>query len=141
MTAEADRIPSVETYKGCRIHDQQPRARIEAVIKPELDRISAISDPHELFRICGNVSWSPEARLLCRARLLASWELATEGRMPRPEGITLDQIRMHTAGLDSARWRDRWHYCCSLECYKWNVPLQYRAGLDMPVRREVPLTD
>jgi hypothetical protein len=107
MTAEADRIPSLEVYKSCRIHDQQPRERIEAVVKPEIDRISAISDPQELFKISANVSWSPEARLLCRARLLAGWELATEGRMPRPEGISLDQIKMHTGGLDSVRWRDR----------------------------------
>jgi hypothetical protein len=126
-------------YKGCRIHDQQPRERIDGVVKPELDRVFAISDPGRLFEICKSVAWSPEARLFCRARLLAGWELATEGRMPRPEGVTLEMIRAHTAGLDSATWRDREYYATSLDAPKFRVPLQHRAGLDMPVRREVPL--
>jgi hypothetical protein len=143
MTTEADRIPVHEDYpagyKGCRIHDQQPRERVEGVVKPEIDRISAISDPHELFRICGNVSWSPEARLLCRVRLLAGGELATEGRMPRPEGISVDQIKCQTGGLDSVTWRDRTHYCTSLDAPKWRVPVHMRAGRAMPVPREVAL--
>jgi hypothetical protein len=141
LTAEADRIPAVEVYRGCRIHDQQPESRVEAVVKPELDRVFAISDPGKLFEICQSVAWSPEARLLCRVRLLAGWELAAEGRLSRPEGITIEKVKAHTAGLNSVTWRDRLHYCTSLDTPKWNLPRQYRAGLDMPVKREVPLRD
>jgi hypothetical protein len=140
MTAESDRIPCIEVYRGCRIHDQQSRQRIETV-KSEIDRIFVISDPRELFDICKSVSFSPEARLLCRARLLAGWELATEGRMPRPEGVTIDLVRAHTAGLDSITWRDPNYYCGQLDAPKWHVPSQYRAGLDQPVKRDVPLAD
>ena len=139
MTSEADRIPCAEVYKGCRVHDSQPRARIEGVVKPEIDRVFGISDPRELFDICRNVSWSPEARLLCRARLLAGWELATEGRLPRPEGLTLEGVRAHTAGLDSVQWRDRNHYCSDLDYPMWALPLRYREGVPQPVKREAPL--
>src|SRR6266436_3493040 len=139
MTSEADRIPAVEVYKGCRIHDQQPPERIETVVKPEIDRVFAISDPRQLFEICKNVSWSPEARLLCRARLLAGWELATEGRMPRPEGVTIESVKAHTAGLDSAIWRDRHYYCSDLDYPMWALPLIYREGVPQPVKREVPI--
>src|SRR6266851_2608080 len=141
MTTEAERIPCTEVYRSCRIHDQQPPERIETIVKPEIDRVFAISDPRELFEICKNVSWSPEARLLCRARLLAGWELATEGRLPRPEGITIEGVKAHTGGLDSRTWRDRDHYCSSLDSCMWAVPRQFRAGLDQPVKREVRLTD
>jgi hypothetical protein len=139
MTAEADRIAAAETYKGVRVHDSQPRSRIEGVVKPEIDQILAISDPQHLFEISGNVSWSPEARLLCRARLLAGWELATEGRMPRPEGITIDRIKAATGGLDSITWRDPLNYCSDLDFPKYGGPLDRRASLPQPVRREVPL--
>jgi hypothetical protein len=139
LTAEADRIPAVEIYKGCRIHDQQPKSRIETVVKPEIDRVFAIFDPQRLFSICGNVSWAPEARLLCRARLLAGWELATEGRMPRPEGITIESVKARTGGLDDTTWRDNHHYCSRLDYPKWCMPLQYREGVPQPAEREVPI--
>jgi hypothetical protein len=146
MAEEDDRIPAHADYpagyRGCRIHDKQPRERVETIVKPELDRIFAISDPQKLYEICGNVSWSPEARLLCRARLLAGWELATEGRMPRPAGFTLDQIKAHTGALDSITWRDPFFYCSDLDYPKYGMPVHAR-GADYvgPVPRETPLRE
>jgi hypothetical protein len=58
--------------------------------------------------------------------------------MPRPEGITIELVKAHTAGLDSAKWRDRDHYCSGLDYPKYAVPLRYRAGVHQPVKREVP---
>jgi hypothetical protein len=139
MTAENDRIPCLEVYRNCRVHDQQSPERISGIVKPEIDRVFAISDPRELFEICKSVKWSPEARLLCRARLLAGWELATEGRMPRPEGVTIEKVKAHTAGLDSVGWRDHEYFCTSLDRPKFHVPRQHRAGLDQPMKRDVPL--
>jgi hypothetical protein len=96
-----DRIEAVTLYRGCRVHDEQSPERIAAVVLPELDQVFGISDPQKLFALCGDVSWCPEARLLAASRLRGVFELAVEGRMPRPVGITLEQIAARTAGIDS----------------------------------------
>ena len=138
MTAEADRIPAVELYRECRIHDQQSPVRIETV-KREIDRVFDIADPQRLFEICGDVGWSPEARLLCAARLMGIWELATEGRAPRPVGITLELIKARTAGIDSVRWRDPDRFCSMLDV-EWRSPVEVRdADYRGPALRETPL--
>jgi hypothetical protein len=116
-----DQIPAQEIYRNCRVHDQQPPERV-ALVKRELDQIFDIADPQKLFKICGDAAWSPEGRLLAATRLLASWELATEGRMARPEGITIETIKACTAGLDSALWRSPRHYCSDLCDEKRAVP-------------------
>jgi hypothetical protein len=139
MAAEADRIPAIEVYRGCRIHDEQPRERIETIVKREIDQVFGISEPQRLFEICGDVGWSPEARLLCQARLMGVWELATEGRMPRPVGLSLEQIKANTAGLDSIAWRDPDRFCSVLDV-EWRTPVEVRgADYRGAVLRETPL--
>jgi hypothetical protein len=79
----SDKIPIVETHKGVSIHDAQPSARIEGVVKPEIDRAHAMTDASSLFDFAGDPMNSPEARLRAAARCEASWELAAESREVR----------------------------------------------------------
>jgi hypothetical protein len=100
-----DKNPIVGTYKGVGIHDAQLSARIEGVVKPEIDRVHAMTDRSSLFDFAGDPMNSPEARLLAAARCETSWELAAEGREVRPD-LDLVMLRALTAGLDSVGWRD-----------------------------------
>ena len=95
----SDKISIVETYKGVGIHDLQTSARIEGVVKLEIDRVHAMTDPSSLFDFAGDPTKNPEARLLAAARCEASWELAAESREVRPD-VDLTKLRALTAGLD-----------------------------------------
>ena len=64
------------------------------------------------------------------------WELATEGRMPRPVGLSLEQLKARTAGLDSVTWRDPDRYCNVLDAPVEVCEGDYRG----PVVREIPLS-
>jgi hypothetical protein len=110
-----DRIPALTIYRGCRIHDEQSPERIAAVVLPEIDQVFGIPNAHRLFEICGDVAWSPEARLLAASRLMGVFELAVEGRMPRPVGVSIELIKARAAGLDSVTWRDPHRYCSVLD--------------------------
>src|SRR5690242_12333703 len=60
-----DRIPIVETYRGVGIHNEQPRKRIERVVKPEIDRVfDELHGVRELFEFAKSAANSPEARML-----------------------------------------------------------------------------
>jgi hypothetical protein len=142
MPNPGDQIPAIETYRNVRIHNEQPLERIEHVVKPQLDKILASDDLQALFAVCQDITWSPEARLLARSKLLAALEAAANNRMPKPPGITVEAVRAQTAGLDSVTYRDRHYYCTTLEIWRWGMPVQHRpADFKMPVKREVPLTD
>jgi hypothetical protein len=128
------KIAIAEVYKGVGVHADQPRERIERVVRPEIDRVLGMTDSQGLFALCGDVSWSPEARMLAGAMLEALWDLAVNERRERPKGIDLDVVRARVGGLNSANWRSRTHYCCLLD----PGPAPGQPG---PVPREVPLTD
>jgi hypothetical protein len=110
----SDKIPIVETYKGVVIHDAQLSARIEGVVKPEIDRVHAMTDPSSLFGFAGDSINCPEARLLAAARCEAAWELAAESREARPD-VDLVMLRALTAGLDFVGWRDPFAYTTLLD--------------------------
>ena len=109
MTRAEDRIPIVETYRGVGIHDQQPRERIDGVVKPAIDRVLGIGDVKRLAEYAADTGNPPEARLLASARVEAMWELAAESREQRP-AIDMAVVKASVAGLQSARWRSSQYY-------------------------------
>ncbi|GJD64417.1 hypothetical protein [Methylobacterium frigidaeris] len=104
-----DRIPIVETYRGVGIHAFQPRDRIEAMVKPAIDRVFGLSDPAALARYLGDPTHPPEARLFAKARIEALWQLAAESRELRP-AVNIVEVRAMAAGLGSLHWIDPRHY-------------------------------
>lgn len=109
MTQADDRIPIVETYRGVGIHDQQPRERIDGVVKPAIDRVLGIGDVKRLAEYAADTGNPPEARLLASARIEAMWELAAESRELRPD-IDLVVVKASVAGLQSVRYRHPEYY-------------------------------
>lgn len=109
MTEAQDRIPIVETYRGVGIHDQQPRDRIDGVVKPAIDRVLGIGDVKRLADYAADTGNPPEARLLASARVEAMWELAAESREQRPD-IDMAVVKASVAGLQSMRWRSSQYY-------------------------------
>jgi hypothetical protein len=121
------RMPTVGAHRGVAIHGFQPVERIEVVVRPEIDRVYAMSAPVDLAKFAADASNCPEARLFAAARVEACWQLAAEGRAIRPP-VDLEKLRAATAGLDDLHWCD---------------PRRYGALFDFrgSVPREVPLTD
>lgn len=99
-----DIIPIVGRHRGVPLHDRQDEARL-TVVRAEIDRVLDLSDVDKLIELCGNVTWSPEARLTAAAKLRAMYELAAEDRKTRPPKIDLAYIGACTAGLNSRNWR------------------------------------
>ena len=106
-------VPIAEHYRGVPVHADQPRRRIERVVKREIDDVlDEINDIDELLAYCRDASHCPEARLLACAKIEAHWSLAAEERRVRPDGDALGVARACTAGLNSIIWRSPWAYCC-----------------------------
>lgn len=104
-----DKIQPVEIYRGVDIQDCQPPARIEAVVKPEIDAVFAMTEVRDLVQYCDDTSKPPEARLLAVAKLKALHQIAADDRTERPN-INLEYIDAATVGLDSRSWRSPWYY-------------------------------
>jgi hypothetical protein len=107
------KIPIVETHRGVGIHDFQDPDHIREVVKPEIDRVFAMSDARELFAYAEHYLNPPEARLFAGAKYKAMHELrasAHETRLGR-----LEHLNAALAGLDSLNWIDPWHIGCILE--------------------------
>jgi hypothetical protein len=87
-------MPIAATYKGVGIHAGQSAKRV-GLVRREIDKIAKISDLLELFEICGDCSWSPEARLFAGARVLPAFSLRQSGarRIPTSIGRTLKPAR------------------------------------------------
>ena len=122
-------MPIAATYKGVGIHAGQPAKRIAAVVKPEIDKVSRISDLERLFEIAGDPSFCPEARLFSAARCIAGLELLTERREARPD-IAREDVEARIAGLASIRWAHPSKYCSDLDAHP-----------ERAVQREQPLDD
>jgi hypothetical protein len=134
LTESGDEIPIAEYYRGIGIFIDQPAQRIRDVVRPEIDLIFDLHDPSALFAFACDHFRCPEARLFAGAKLLTMFEMAAEHRWTRPGNITREEVHAATAGLNSLRWRDPWHYGCMLRS---PMPGQHRE----PPRREVPLVD
>jgi hypothetical protein len=99
-----------QTYRGVQIQNFQTRERIEQRVKPEIDRVMAITGIAELFRYCADVSCPPEARLLAGAMLEAIFNNAVDDRRERPD-IDLKLVGAYLAGLhEGDSWRSPWSY-------------------------------
>jgi hypothetical protein len=117
----ADSIPIVATHRGVGIHEGQPRARIDGVVRPAIDLVFTMADAAELARYAADAGNPPEARLFAAARCEAAWQLAAEGRASRP-AVDLLQVRASVAGLNSAGWMSQTHFCSLLDIADGAVP-------------------
>jgi hypothetical protein len=90
-----DVIEIVELYRGVGIESDQPRERIEHVVKPQIDIVHDIDDPDQLLAYADNARNPPEARLLAAAKCEAAFEISTEERRLRPP-IDMERARAPT---------------------------------------------
>ena len=114
MTDSTDAIRIIETYKNVGIHDLQPRERIEAVVKPEIDIVAEMVDPLKLFAFALDPLRAPEARLAAAARCEAAAGIAT-ARRERGPAVDIDKLHAAVAGLDSQVWRSPVYYGSDLD--------------------------
>lgn len=129
MKDDDDTIPTIGTYRGVDLHDQQSPARLD-VVRRAIDHTFSVVDIGELSRLAGDARWSPEARLLAAAKLEAMLAIAADERKVRPI-IDLEKVRASVAGLNSVKWRDPRHFASLLDV---TAP-----GEEGPVKREEPL--
>ncbi len=128
--SQDDKIPTIGTYRGVGLHDQQSPERLD-VVRAAIDQVFDVVDIRELLKIAASPRWPPEARLLAAAMLEAMMQIAADERKVRPN-IDLVRVRAAVAGVDSMRWRDRLHFASMLD----HGPA---PGEDSPVPREAPL--
>ena len=124
-------IPIIGYHRGIGLHDMQDEPRLE-VVRRDIDDALALNDVRDLFELSRDCSRSPEARLAAAERIKAIWALYEEKRRARPaSGITIEDVEAAVGGLDSAAWRDPWHY---------GVLADPCLGSPGPVKRETPLS-
>src|SRR5262245_31988388 len=121
-----DAIPTVGTYKGVPLEDNQSEARL-GLVRAEIDFVLGMTDAAALAEWAGNIWNSSESRQLAAAMCESLWTVASETRANRP-AIDLEKLRASIAGLGSKKWRDPWRYCSMLDAAGGAV-------------REVPLDD
>jgi hypothetical protein len=115
-----DAIPTVGSYKGIPLEDQQTPERL-AVVRREIDVVLGLTDPSALVRWAADSWHSPESRQLACAMAESMWVVAAETRNNRPP-IDLEKLRASTAGLGSRRWRSPTHFCSDLDHDENAVP-------------------
>jgi hypothetical protein len=111
---DSDKIPTIGTYKGISLEDQQSDVRLE-LVRREIDLVLGMTDACELADWAGNPRHSPESRQLAAAIAETAWTIAAETRALRPAGISLDLLYASTAGLGSKTWRDPDRHCSLLD--------------------------
>jgi hypothetical protein len=111
---DSDKIPTIGTYKGISLEDQQSDVRLE-LVRREIDLVLGMTDAGELADRAGNPMHSPESRQLACAMAETAWTIAAETRALRPAGISLDLLYASTAGLGSKTWRDPDRHCSLLD--------------------------
>jgi hypothetical protein len=108
-----DEIPTIGTYRGVPLEDQQSDARL-ALVRAEIDRVLGMTDARDLAGWAADSWHSPESRQLAVAMCETMWTVASETRANRPP-IDLARLRASTAGLGSRRWRSPWHFSSLLD--------------------------
>jgi hypothetical protein len=110
----SDALPICEIYRGCGVFSRQPRERIETVVKPEIDLVSALTDPVALYAFAFDPMHSPEARLAAAARCEAAAGIVT-ARRERGPAVDIDKLRAAVAGLGSEIWESPVYYGSDLD--------------------------
>src|SRR5262245_42347504 len=100
-----DAIPTIGSYRGVPLEDQQSDARL-GLVRSEIDHGFGLTDAGALADWAGDSWHSPESRQLAGAMCESLWTVASETRANRP-AIDLDKLRASTAGLGSRGWRGR----------------------------------
>lgn len=135
MTNDTDDIIPIDgTHRGVGLHAGQSEARLN-VVRGDIDAAHELSDLEELVKFADDVGRAPEARLLARAKALATLDDRVERRAPRARSADLSRERINASavGLDSMRCRSTTHYAT---IYDIRGP-----GGDRRVLREVPLPE
>ena len=127
---DSGKIPFIEIYQGVGIHDCQPTARIETVVKPEIDAVMQMTDIGALVEHAADQIHAPESRLLAAAMVQAIFTIAVEQRRERPD-VDIDLVKASAAGLDSRQWRDCSHYCSLFDVHP--------PGPRRAMQRETPI--
>jgi hypothetical protein len=114
-----DAMPTDGQHHGVPFHSFQSADRIEAVVKPAMDRVLEITEPVQLFAVAGDLGQPPECRMLAHALYQAQAEQrsqAHEQRLGR-----LEQVAAYTCGL-SVRWSDPSCYASLLDTWSPGSP-------------------
>src|SRR5262245_65062979 len=98
-----DAIPTIGSYRGVPLEDQQSDARL-GLVRAEIDHVLGMTDAGKLADYAGDSWHSPESRQLAGAMCESLWTVASETRANRP-AIDLDRLRASAAGLASKKWR------------------------------------
>jgi hypothetical protein len=106
-------MPIIEVYRGIGIHDFQDVSRISEVVKPAIDHVFNITQPHDLIDYAGNALNPPEARLFAADRYQAIYDVRAEQHGKRPAELQL--LAAKTAGVDCLQWASSWQYCSLLD--------------------------
>ena len=130
------KIPIIETHRGVGIHDFQDAEHIAKVVKPEIDRVFAMSDARSLFEYAGHYLNPPEARLFAGAKVRAMRELRANAHEQRGHLGDLEDLDATLAGLDSLNWIDTQHIGCLLEVDPPGAPQRPARSAHQQVRIE-----
>jgi len=130
------KIPIIETHRGVGIHDFQDTEHIREVVKPEIDRVFALSDARALFEYAGHYLNPPEARLFAGAKVRAMRELRANAHEQRGHLGDLEDLDATLAGLDSLNWIDTQHIGCLLEVDPPGAPQRPARSAHQQVRIE-----
>jgi hypothetical protein len=123
--AVPEAMPCIGEHRGFVIHAYQGADRIEAVIRPGLDRVLSVTDPLQLFALAGNVAEAPEIRLASAAL----YESQDEQRAARHKARLgrIDLLAALIAGLTVLGWHDPAIFASLLDTW--------RSGTDAPAAR------
>jgi hypothetical protein len=110
---DSGKIPTIETYRGIPLEDQQSDVRLE-LVRREIDLVLGMTDAGELADWAGNPWHSPESRQLAAAMAETAWTIAAETRALRP-AISLEKLHASVAGLGTQTWRCPFRHATLLE--------------------------
>lgn len=116
MTEADDQIPTDGAHRGVPLHAGQSDARL-ALVRRDIDAAHALRDIDAMIAFADDPANAPEARLLARAKCLATLDDAIERRAPRARAPELNRQRIQAsaAGCNSVRWQSSTRFCSALD--------------------------
>ena len=133
MSDENDKIPTDGVHRGVPLHAGQSAERLR-VVRSDIDDAHALQEIDDLVAFADDTGRAPEARLLAKAKALATLDDAIDRRAPRSRTTvwSRERIKASAPALDSLRWRSPFHYGSKLD-------VRPPPGEDRRVRREGPI--